>query len=150
MLHLEAGTHKYFPGDYTYYLEQLEKNAGAPDKSVVLGNKSVVPEPVEGRQKDEISHAPSTSSGTAGQSGTPLSWEEQKKLEAEKRKKEKTLANLEKQLEELEQKKSELEGRLADPAVYSNGEKAKAVQREINDLAAQIEEVTEQWMLASE
>ncbi|MCR4900774.1 MAG: ABC-F family ATP-binding cassette domain-containing protein [Treponema sp.] len=146
VLHLEAGTHKYFPGDYTYYLEQLEKQNEGPDNSGGLG-KSGVPEPVEGPQKEGMSQGPSTSSGTAG---TTLSWEEQKKLEAEKRKKEKTLANLEKQLEELEQKKSELEARLADPAVYSNGEKAKAVQREINDLAAQIEEVTEQWMLASE
>ena len=62
----------------------------------------------------------------------------------------KTLANLEQKLAQLEEKKKELENRLADPAVYSNGEKAKAVQREINELAAEIEEVTEQWMLASE
>ena len=40
-----------------------------------------------------------------------LSWEEQKKLDAEKRKKEKTLAALEQQLADLEQKKSDLENR---------------------------------------
>lgn len=143
VLHLEPGTSKYFPGDYTYYLEQMEKNSG-------------VVEPVETTSNNRQSVVVSTSSTTPS-SGEPatrndpqLSWEDQKKLEAEKRKKAKTLANLEQKLAELEQKKSELENRLADPAVYSNGEKAKAVQREINDLVAQIEEVTEQWMSLAE
>ena len=149
VLHLEPGVSKYFPGDYTYYLEQMEKNEGntggplrhaqGPQKSqtnsVVPAQQGGVPEHVE---------------GPANNVAPQLSWEEQKKLEAEKRKKEKTLAALEQQLADLEQKKSDLENRLADPAVYSNGEKAKAVQRQIEDLATQIEQVTEQWMLASE
>ena len=136
VLHLEPGTSKYFPGDYTYYLEQMEKqNEGG--ESLPLG--SAVPS------------SPTPSNGEPAPRNAPeLSWEDQKKLEAEKRKKQKTLANLEQQLAELEKKKSELENRLADPAVYSNGEKAKAVQREINDLAAQIEEVSEQWMSLAE
>lgn len=136
VLHLEPGISKYFPGDYTYYLEQMEKNSG------VVSTSSTTP---------SYGESATPSSGEPATRNAPqLSWEEQKKLEAEKRKKTKTLANLEQKLAELEQKKSELETRLADPAVYSSGEKAKAVQREINDLAAQIEEVTEQWMLASE
>ena len=39
---------------------------------------------------------------------------------------------------------------MADPAVYSNGEKAKAVQREIEAIAAEIEEVTLKWEEATE
>ena len=140
VLHLEPGTSKYFPGDYTYYLEQMEKNAALEGTSGIPEGTSGVPEALEGQNKNSSS----------GPSTVTLSWEDQKKLEAEKRKKQKTLANLEQQLADLEQKKSELENRLADPAVYSNGEKAKAVQREINELAAKIEEVTEQWMDASE
>ena len=137
VLSLGNGPARYYPGDYTYYLEQLEKNATFEGKSEGTEGKSV---------------GPSSASGTTSSPGTTvtLSWEEQKRLESERRKKEKTLANLEKQLAELEQKKSELENRLADPAVYSNGEKAKAVQREIEEVAAKIEEVTEQWMQASE
>ena len=155
VLHLEPGVSKYFPGDYTYYLEQMEKAAG---NTLSVGNKSsVVPEHVEGRGGESLplgSAVPSSptpsNGGPAPRNAPQLSWEEQKKLEAEKRKKEKTLAALEQQLADLEQKKSDLENRLADPAVYSNGEKAKAVQRQIEDLATQIEQVTEQWMLASE
>ena len=79
-----------------------------------------------------------------------LSWEEQKRLDAERRKIEKEVARLEAKITELEEKKSELENKLADPAVYSNGEKAKAVQREINELAAQIDETTLAWEAAAE
>ncbi len=142
VLHLEPGHAKYFPGDYTYYLEQMEKqNEGG----VGLPLGSALPS----------SPTPSAGSNAArnacsDSSEKNLSWEEQKKLEAEKRKKAKTLANLEQKLAQLEEKKKELENRLADPAVYSNGEKAKEVQRQINELSAQIEEVSEQWMLAAE
>ena len=142
VLHLEPGHARYYPGDYTYYLEQMEKN------SAVVSTGSTTTSSVE--SDTPSSGGPSRNSGTPIASQVQLSWEEQKKLEAEKRKKAKTLANLEQELAQLEEKKKELENRLADPAVYSNGEKAKAVQREINELAEEIEEVTEQWMLASE
>lgn len=132
VLHLEPGTAKYYPGDYTYYLEQMEKTSSP-----------VVPEPVEG---------PKTPSHAVPEpiEAQNLTWEEQKQQEAARRKKEKALANLEQQLDDLEQKKSELENKLADPQVYSNGEKAKAVQREIEQVTSQIEETTEQWLVLSE
>ena len=39
---------------------------------------------------------------------------------------------------------------MADPEVYSNGEKAKAVQKEINELSEKLEELNLQWMEAEE
>ena len=60
------------------------------------------------------------------------------------------MARLEAKITELEEKKSELENKLADPSVYSNGEKAKAVQRDIETVAAEIEETTAQWEAAAE
>ena len=50
----------------------------------------------------------------------------------------------------LEEKNSELDAKLADPSVYSNGEKAKAVQKQIEEVAQKIEEVTSAWEQASE
>ena len=148
VLHLEPGKSMYYPGDYKYYLEQTEKQGGG---SIPLGSavpssptpsnggpaprnapQPVVPEPVEGQPKQQ------------------LSWEEQKRIESEKRKKEKALSNLEQQISSLEQKKSELESKLADPQVYSNGEKAKSVQHEIEAVSSQIEELSEQWLALSE
>ena len=148
VLHLEPGKSMYYPGDYKYYLEQTEKQGGG---SIPLGSavpssptpsnggpaprntpQLVVPELVEGQPKQQ------------------LSWEEQKRIESEKRKKEKALSNLEQQISSLEQKKSELESKLADPQVYSNGEKAKSVQHEIEAVSSQIEELSEQWLALSE
>ena len=131
VLHLEPGHAKYYPGDYTYYLEQTEKNYA-------------VVEPVETTSNKMPAAVVSTNSTTT------LSWEDQKKLEAEKRKKEKQISQLEDQLAALESQKKQLETKLADPTVYSNGEKAKAVQHEIEAVSLQIEEITEQWMELSE
>ena len=123
VLHLEDGSYKYFPGDYTYYVEQLNKQTDAnPSEAVNPADNNV--------QK----------------SNGQLSWEEQKKIEAEKRKKEKEIAKIEQQLEEAENKKAELCNKMAEPEVYSNGEKARAVQQEIDRITEEIDSLTEQWM----
>ena len=136
VLHLEPGLSAFYPGGYDYYLEQLEKSQGREGDE----------KPEAGAASPKSPEPPVKNESSSGK----LSWEEQKRQEAERRKKEKTLARLEQEIADLEEKKAALEQKLADPAVYSNGEKAKAVQREISETAAKIEEVTEQWMLASE
>ena len=143
VLELKPGLFKNYPGNYEFYMEQLAKNA-----------EGTVVEPVEttaAGSKTSSSAVVSTSSTTVSTAAAgPLSWEEQKRLDAERRKAEKEVSRLEEKITELEEKKSELENKLADPAVYSNGEKAKAVQREIEELSAQIEETTAVWEAAAE
>ena len=143
VLELKPGQFKNYPGNYEFYMEQLAKNA-----------EGTVVEPVEttaAGSKTSSSAVVSTSSTTVSTAAAgPLSWEEQKRLDAERRKAEKEVSRLEEKITELEEKKSELENKLADPAVYSNGEKAKAVQREIEELSAQIEETTAAWEAAAE
>ena len=125
-------------------MEQMEKeNEGG--EGLPLGSKqSFSPTPSNGGA------APRNAPLESSQAGGQLSWEEQKKLEAARRKAEKEVANLEAKITELEEKKSALENKMADPAVYSNGEKAKAVQREIEAVTAEIDETTAQWELAAE
>ena len=130
VLELKPGEFKIFPGDYVYYLEQTGQMETKGEISVSDNTK------VEAVEE------------TA--SKTKLSWEEQKKKDAERRKIEREVEKLEKEIEELEAKKAELDAKMGDPAVYSNGEKAKAVQREIDEVAAKIEEVTAKWEEASE
>ena len=143
VLELKPGQFKNYPGNYEFYMEQLAKNA-----------EGTVVEPVEttaAGSKTSSSAVVSTSSTTVSTAAAgPLSWEEQKRLDAERRKAEKEVSRLEEKITELEEKKSGLENKLADPAVYSNGEKAKAVQREIEELSAQIEETTSVWEAAAE
>ena len=79
-----------------------------------------------------------------------LSWEEQKKRDAERRKIEREVEKLEAEIAELEAKKAELENKMAQPEVYSNGEKAKAVQREIEEVSNKLEETNLAWMEKAE
>ena len=146
VLHLEPGKFMYYPGNYQYYMEQVEKREGggglplAPaakaSSATLSAGQNHLPEPPR--------NAPENLSQTK------LSWEEQKKRDSERRKIERQVENLEKEIEELEAKKSELDSKMADPAVYSNGEKAKAVQREIEEIVAKIDEKTLAWEEASE
>ena len=148
VLHLEHGTYKYFVGGYQFYMEQMEKLEGEGEflpVSRVSGGNSVV--------SDSERATPSAGSDSSSQQTAQpaqLSWEEQKKIEAARRKAEKEVSQLEAKITELEEKKSALENKMADPAVYSNGEKAKAVQREIEALVLQIDEVTAAWEVAAE
>ncbi len=145
VLHLEPGKFKYYPGNYQYYMEQLEKLSGG--ESLPLASKQGLSATLSNGEKQGGSsprNAPETSSQTK------LSWEEQKKRDSERRKIEREVEKIEKEIEELEEKKSLLEAKMSDPSVYSNGEKAKAVQTQINELAEKIDQKTQEWESASE
>ena len=135
VLHLEPGIFKYYPGNYEYYLEQVQKEEETESAS-----------PVFVQQKQGAQAKTGDGKNTTG----ACAYENQKRLEAERRKKEKEIARLENEIADLEAKKAELETKMADPAVYSNGEKAKAVQRQIQEIAEKIDQVTEKWMEISE
>lgn len=158
VLHLEHGTYKYFVGGYQFYMEQMEKQEGKSDgnanavlRSETAGTGAKGSKGTGGSTTCATpANACSESSQAGTSTGSQLSWEEQKRLDAERRKIEKEVARLEAKITELENKKSELENKLADPAVYSNGEKAKAVQRDIEALAVEIDETTAAWEAAAE
>ncbi len=146
VLHLEPGISRYYPGGYQFYMEQLEKLDNGESLPLASAAKASSATPSSG----VIGSSNRTPQRPDSVSDTKLSWEEQKRQEAERRKKEKEISRLEKEIQELEDKKKELENKMADPSVYSNGEKAKVVQREIEEIAEKIEHATEKWMEISE
>ena len=146
VLHLEPGISRYYPGGYQFYMEQLEKLDNGESLPLASAAKASSATPSSG----VIGSSNRTPQRPDSVSDTKLSWEEQKRQEAERRKKEKEISRLEKEIQELEDKKKELENKMADPSVYSNGEKAKAVQHEIEEIAEKIEHATEKWMEISE
>ena len=154
VLELKPGQFKNFPGDYQFYMEQIQKFENAENQE---GGKSLsLASATEPSQRSGSASSATHSSGrdprNAPQtvSETKLSWEEQKKKDAERRKIEKEIARLEEEILSLEEKKSELDAKMADPAVYSNGEKAKSVQKQIEEIAQKIEVATADWEQASE
>ena len=142
VLELKPGEFKYFPGDYVYYLEQTEASGNQQNLNEKATDNS--------NQNLDKKNGGNVVQKVESKSESKLSWEEQKKRESERRKIEKKVSRLEQEIENLENKKNELETKLSDPEIYSNGEKAKAVQKEIEEIASQIEIVTLEWEKASE
>ena len=154
------GKHRVFPGDYKYYMQRIEDEAnGTVGESSFAGQTTANQVGVNGGFGTNLSSGKNASSGAVNKSdasdnkpvsATKLSWEEQKKAEAEKRKIEKEVQRLEAEIAKSEAEKKTLENQMANPDVYSNGEKCKAVQKQIDDVVAHLEELNAQWEVAAE
>lgn len=140
VLELTPGKHREFPGDYKYYQERLLAESNGSVGEFSFGTN------VSGAAKVESNTANNSKEQSSGQ----LSWEESKRIQAERRKAEREVAKIEEEIALMEQKKAELDAKMSQPAVYSNGEKAKQVQNEINDVVAKIDELNEKWEAAME
>lgn len=139
VLELTPGRHREFVGDYKYYMQRLEDEANG-----------IVSSPAENTASSSTNNTGAKSPAEETKSQTKLSWEEQKKAEAEKRRLQKEVDKLEQQILEAEEKKEELENQMSLPEVYSNGEKAKAVQKEIDEIASRLDELNAAWEKAAE
>ncbi len=131
VLELHPGLSREFPGDYKYYMQRLEDEANG-----IAGGSS--------------SQVQSETARIQLKSETKLSWEEQKKQDAEKRKLVKEVERLEKEILDAEEKKESLEAEMGRPEVYSNGEKAKSVQKEIDEICLLLDELNARWEEAAE
>ncbi len=131
VLELHPGLSREFPGDYKYYMQRLEDEANG----LAGGSSSLV-------QSETARIQP--------KSETKLSWEEQKKQDAEKRKLVKEVERLEKEILDAEEKKESLEAEMGRPEVYSNGEKAKSVQKKIDEICLLLDELNARWEEAAE
>lgn len=137
VLELTPGKSRNFPGNYAYYLERLEAEANG-----TVGEFSMNASGAKSQAGSKISAG---ENADIEKSAGALSWEEQKKQKAERQKKERELQKVEEAIMEKEEEKKTLEARLSDPQVYSNGEKAKAVQAEISKLETLLDELNAKW-----
>lgn len=136
VLELKPGSHRIFPGDYKYYMQRLEDEANG---IVTNGDSASFANETENLTEDSDL-----------KSQAKLNWEERKKFEAEKRKSEKAVKTLEDEILKTENEKKDEENKMANPDVYSNGEKAKAVQKKIEELSAKLDDLNEKWMEAAD
>ena len=154
VLELTPGKFRNFKGDYEYYMQRLaDEEAGIVgnyDAGTVHSNPNAVNKAAAKINAGQASPSSAQSlSNQSEKSAGALNWEEQKKLEAERRKKEKEVARLEDEIAKVEGEISDLQNKMSDPAVYSNGEKAKTVQNEISALEEKLEELNAAWEIAA-
>lgn len=142
VLELKMGQHREIPGDYKYYMERLAAEeagiVGQYEAGTGVASKTVVPVQVV------------DSFDNVEKSVGKISWEEQKKIEAEKRKLEKEVSRIEEAISKAEEEKAALEAKMSLPEVYSNGPKAKEVQGKIDAVEEKIQALNQDWEKAME
>jgi ATP-binding cassette subfamily F protein 3 len=121
---------RLFYGDYAYYLERLE---GEMKEEELPGSS-----PLESRVEPKA--AVSTAPSQAAQQR-----EADKQRQTLIRRLERQEGEIFKALETLEAEKARLEAALGQPAVYSNGAKAKMVKADLDAVMIQIEGKTKEW-----
>ena len=125
ILELDGGRYSLYPGPYDYYMEQRVKH-GIP-----ISEEKPAPCTAPAKESSLVS--------------VPLSYEEQKKQQAARRKLEKEEKRLMDEITDKEEKKAALEAELAKPEIYSDIQKSRAVQNQIESLNAELESLGAEW-----
>lgn len=147
VIELSPGHCRNFVGDYEYYLGRIEAEKNGTVGQFSFGTDSKFAEKKSG--KIPISNS-AANEGAKQKSAGAIKWEEEKRLASERRKIERQVEKLEAQIAAKENEKKSLEEKLAEPEIYSNGEKAKEVQRKIAALAEELESLNAEWESAAE
>ena len=133
-----------FPGNYRYYIERIEREAreAASVSEAVSPQRSTETRRLQttGTNTGVSSSAPNSRNG-----GVLSSYEEEKRLKAERRKLEREEARLLEEIDRTEEARRIQEKKLAEPAVYSDGVKSRKVQAEIERLTILASELSVQW-----
>ncbi len=128
VLELRHGEYRVFPGDYRYYAEQIQK-----EQNAVSGSNSPTaqkqPEPASDKQLD---------------------YEERKKKRNERRKLEREEEELLTKISQAEEHKEELSAKMEKSEVYSDAEKSRKVQAEIEKTEKELQELTKAWEAVAE
>jgi ATP-binding cassette subfamily F protein 3 len=133
-LELTPGQHKMFYGNYAYYIDKLEREQnGQVDASAFVQHPN---SSNQNKETDKIQDAVL---------GAAEFREAEKKRQAQQRKLQREEEQILKELEILEQEKQRLTDEIQKPEVYSNGEKAKSVQAQLDDVNTKINSASEKW-----
>ncbi|MDR2922002.1 MAG: ABC-F family ATP-binding cassette domain-containing protein [Treponema sp.] len=115
---------RLFYGNYAYYLEKIGTEAMNSEQGTVSSEQGAD----TNNQKSAMEHRA-----------------QNKQRQAEIRRLQRQEAELLNAIDELENEKSRLEAELSLPAVYSNGEKARAVKQKLDECTAALKAKTSEW-----
>lgn len=120
ILELSEGALTGYLGNYDYYLEKKTE-------------ASLSTLPVSPSQKEYLP------------TETKLDWQAQKKLQADKRKKENDLKKCEESIALLEQEQKEIDAKMSDPSIATNVAELQKLASRQKELADKLEGLYEQW-----
>ena len=129
ILDLENGNFANYIGNYDYYLEKHGEASSFSASFTASSKVDRIPEPV---------------------SETKADWQEQKKLQAEKRKRENRIQKIEQEIEAAENRQTELESELSDPVNGTNAAKLQEISKEQEILSQKLAALLEEWEMLLE
>lgn len=135
-----ASRARNFPGDYRYYMERLERDAdsgSAPAGNLANGANNTARNAGGPGLKPVAAGSPPP--------GKPSSYEEEKRIKAERRKLEREEARLLEEIDAAETALKKAHEALSDPAVYTDADKSRKVQAEITALDGRVHGLSAQW-----
>jgi len=146
VLELEDGRMRLYPGDYRYYLDRkaAECEGADQDASVRAGANRRTADPAE---RADLRARPSVppSRQAVKPAATAYSREEEKRVKADQRRKEKREAELLALIDSLEAEKRSIEAAMAEPENYSDGERMKRLVADRARVDAEIAGATAAW-----
>jgi ATP-binding cassette subfamily F protein 3 len=138
-------TARFFFGNYSYYLERLEREAAQEfpqgQNSGFLPARPPMDEGVPASGKNAPDSVPGSGFNGTGDSARQLAKQRQTLI----RRLERQESGILSALEQLEAEKADLESDLAKPEVYSSGEKAKAILAALDAVIRSLEAKTLEW-----
>ncbi|RMC54009.1 ABC-F family ATP-binding cassette domain-containing protein [Lactobacillus sp. ESL0261] len=123
IVEIKNGIAQVYEGDYSYYLDEKNKQDSA-SKNESSENREIV-EPEQNKNK--------------------LSYQEQKLRDSQKRKLQREVENTENKIEKLEKEQKDIQSQMADPAIATNFDKLGPLQEQLNAVQKQLDDANNAW-----
>ena len=123
IVEIKNGIAQVYEGDYSYYLDEKNKQDSASENESSENREIVEPE----------------------QNKNKLSYQEQKLRDSQKRKLQREVENTENKIEKLEKEQKDIQSQMADPAIATNFDKLGPLQEQLNAVQKQLDDANDAW-----
>ena len=138
---LELTNHTFinYIGNYDYYLEKKDLLSAVTAENAKKSAESFL------RTQDNENNSIAISSPAAADTASKLDWQEQKELQAQKRRQQNALKKTEERIAELEQRCAEIDEEMTKEEIYTNSVKCQELASEKAGHEKELEELYETW-----
>ena len=138
---LELTNHTFinYIGNYDYYLEKKDLLSAVTAENAKKSAESFL------RTQDNENNSIAISSPAAADTASKLDWQEQKELQAQKRRQQNALKKTEERIAELEQRCAEIDEKMTKEEIYTNSVKCQELASEKAGHEKELEELYETW-----
>ncbi len=123
IVEIKNGVAQVYEGDYSYYLDEKNKQDSASENESSENREIVEPE----------------------QNKNKLSYQEQKLRDSQKRKLQREVENTENKIEKLEKEQKDIQSQMADPAIATNFDKLGPLQEQLSAVQKQLDDANDAW-----